>query len=635
MISIYLLNNSIKKYDHPVTAYQVISSISNNLSRNAIAVKINDKLADISTLINQDAKLEIITNKSKDGLHIIRHSTAHLLAYAVKSLYPEANIVTGPVIKDGFYYDFSFKRPFNINDIKNIEEHMREIVKKNEIITHRIVSRNEAIQYFNSINEKYKEKLIKLIPVNEKITLYSHGTFVDLCKGPHVNSMNKLKIFKITKVSGVFWQGNTNNEQLQRIYGTAWATQEDQNKYFDIILEKKKRDHRKIGRELNLFHVQDELPGMIFWHPNGWILWRQIETYIRSKLFNSGYVEIKTPIIMNKSLWKSSGHWDNYKENMFTTSSEKNDYAIKPMNCPGHVQIFNNTLRSYRDLPLRYSEFGSCHRNEPSGSLHGLMRVREFVQDDAHIFCMPKQLISESISFNSLVMNVYKDFGFNDIDIKLSLCPKIRFGSDEIWKKAETELREALIACNLKWEELPGEGAFYGPKVEYHIKDAIGRLWQCGTLQLDMILPEKLCAEYIDSDGSKKNPIMLHRAILGSMERFIGILIEHYSGSMPVWLSPIQAIVLNISDKHISYSRRITNVLIKEGFRVGIDLRNEKINYKIRKYLCQKIPYLLIIGDIECNTQTISVRMRGTSNSVKMEFNEFVNNLKKDIILLR
>ncbi|AME24977.1 MULTISPECIES: threonine--tRNA ligase [Burkholderiaceae] len=631
MVSIRLPDGSVRQYDHPVTVAEVAASIGAGLAKAALGGKLDGELVDTSTLIERDASLSIVTDKDADGLDIIRHSTAHLLAYAVKDLYPEAQVTIGPVIENGFYYDFAYSRPFTPEDLEKIEKRMAEIAKKDEPVSRRVVTRGEAVDYFKSIGEKYKAEIIESIPSTDDIKLYSHGGFTDLCRGPHVPSTGKLKVFKLMKVAGAYWRGDSKNEQLQRIYGTAWTRKEDQEAYLHMLEEAEKRDHRKLAKQLDLFHLQEEAPGMVFWHPKGWAIWQQVEQYIRRRLNEVGYLEIKTPMIMDRSLWEASGHWQNYRENMFTTESEKRDYAIKPMNCPGHVQVFNHGLRSYRDLPLRYAEFGSCHRNEASGALHGLMRVRGFVQDDAHIFCTEDQFIEESIAFNTLAMSIYKDFGFDHIDIKLSLRPDARAGTDETWDRAEQGLRDALTACGLTWEELPGEGAFYGPKIEYHIKDALGRSWQCGTLQLDMVLPERLGAEYVAEDNSRKRPVMLHRAIVGSMERFLGILIEHHAGAMPSWLAPVQAVVLNIAESQADYAQELTQSLQKQGLRVESDLRNEKISYKIREHTMQKVPYLLVVGDKERDAHTVAVRARGGIDAGVMPVDAFLERLQQDV----
>ncbi len=631
MISIHLPDGSTRQFADPVTLAQVAESIGAGLAKAALAGKVDGKLVDMSTLIDHETSLSIITGKDAEGLDTLRHSTAHLLAYAVKELYPEAQVTIGPVIEDGFYYDFAYSRPFTPEDLEKIEKRMQEIARRDEPVSHQVVSRDEAIQYFNNLGEHYKAEIIESIPSEDKIKLYSHGSFVDLCRGPHVPSTGKLKVFKLMKVAGAYWRGDARNQQLQRIYGTAWATKEDLDAYLYRLEEAEKRDHRKLAKQLDLFHVEETAPGMVFWHPKGWALWQEVEQYMRRRLTAGGYKEIRTPQVVDRALWERSGHWENYQEHMFTTESEKRDYAIKPMSCPGHVQIFNHSLHSYRDLPLRLSEFGSCHRNEASGALHGLMRVRGFVQDDAHIFCTEEQVIAESIAFNALAMSVYKDFGFTDINIKLSLRPAQRAGSDEVWDKAEQGLREALSACNVNWQELPGEGAFYGPKVEYHIKDALGRSWQCGTLQLDFVLPERLNAEYVAESNERLRPVMLHRAILGSLERFIGILLENYAGALPVWLAPTQVVVANIAQRQSEYVDLIVQQLKQQGIRVEADLRNEKINYKIRDHAKQKIPYLLIVGEQERANQTIAVRQRGGTDLGAMTVDAFLERLKEEM----
>ncbi|HNE17935.1 MAG TPA: threonine--tRNA ligase, partial [Rhodocyclaceae bacterium] len=594
MPNITLPDGSVRSFDQPVTIAQVAASIGAGLARAALAGKVDGRLVDTSFLIDRDVQLAIVTDKDADGLELIRHSTAHLLAYAVKALFPDAQVTIGPVIENGFYYDFSYTRAFTPEDLAKIEARMLELAKKDIPVERSVLPRDEAVAYFKSIGEHYKAEIIASIPANEDVSLYKEGDFTDLCRGPHVPSTGKLKVFKLMKVAGAYWRGDSRNEMLQRIYGTAWAKKEDQDAYLHMLEEAEKRDHRRLGRQLDLFHLQDEAPGMVFWHPHGWTLWQQVEQYMRSVLNEAGYQEVKTPLVMDRALWEKSGHWDNYRDNMFTTESEKRDYAIKPMNCPGHVQIYNHGLHSYRDLPLRLAEFGSCHRNEPSGALHGLMRVRGFVQDDAHIFCTEEQIVSEVTAFNELLTRVYRDFGFTDVAVKLSLRPEKRAGTDAIWDKAETGLRQALAASGHSWEELPGEGAFYGPKIEYHIKDALGRSWQCGTMQLDFVLPERLGAEYVAEDNARYRPVMLHRAILGSLERFIGILIENHAGALPLWLSPVQAVVMNISEAQADYVTEVVNRLRSRGFRVEADLRNEKITYKIREHSVRKLPYLLV-----------------------------------------
>ncbi|WP_338860980.1 threonine--tRNA ligase [Mycetohabitans rhizoxinica] len=634
MISVRLPDGSIRQYDHPVTVAEVAASIGPGLAKAALGGKIDGELVDTSAVIQRDANVSIVTDKDPEGLEIIRHSTAHLLAYAVKELFPQAQVTIGPVVDNGFYYDFAYHRAFTPEDLQSIEQRMHELAKKDEPVSRRVVSRDEAVDYFKRIGERYKAEIIESIPQGEQIKLYSHGGFTDLCRGPHVPSTGKLKVFKLMKLAGAYWRGDSHNEQLQRIYGTAWARKEEQDAYLHMLEEAEKRDHRKLGKQLDLFHLQEEAPGLVFWHPKGWALWQQVEQYLRRRLGEAGYLEVKTPMIMDRSLWERSGHWQNYRENMFTTESEKRDYAIKPMNCPGHVQVFNHSLHSYRDLPLRFAEFGSCHRNEASGALHGLMRVRGFVQDDAHIFCTEDQVIAESIAFNSLAMSVYKDFGFEQIDIKLALRPQQRAGTDETWDRAEQGLREALAACGLQWQELDGEGAFYGPKVEYHIKDALGRSWQCGTLQLDFVLPERLGAEYVAEDNSRRRPVMLHRAIVGSMERFLGILIEHHAGAMPLWLAPSQVVVMNIAESSADYANIVAQSLKKQGFRAAADLRNEKISYKIREHALEKVPYLAVVGDKERDAQTVAVRARGGVDLGVMPVEAFLERLHNEVRVL-
>ncbi|NUA25541.1 threonine--tRNA ligase [Cupriavidus basilensis] len=631
MIAITLPDGSRREFPGPVTVAEVAQSIGSGLAKAALAGKVDGQMVDTSFLIERDAALAIVTDKDADGVDVIRHSTAHLLAYAVKLLYPEAQVTIGPVIENGFYYDFAYKRPFTPEDLVAIEKKMAELAKKDEKVTREVWSRDEAVKLFESMGEKYKAEIIASIPQDQEIGLYREGEFVDLCRGPHVPSTGKLKVFKLMKVAGAYWRGDAKNEMLQRIYGTAWAKKEDQEAYLHMLEEAEKRDHRKLGKLLDLFHLQEEAPGMVFWHPKGWQVWQAVEQYMRGRLTQAGYEEVRTPQVMDRSLWEKSGHWQNYKENMFVTESEKRDYAIKPMNCPGHVQIFNHGLRSYRDLPLRLAEFGACHRNEPSGALHGLMRVRGFVQDDAHIFCTEEQIVAEAKAFNELAFSVYDDFGFKDIAVKLSLRPDQRAGSDEVWDHAEEGLRLALRACGVEWEELPGEGAFYGPKVEYHIKDAIGRSWQCGTLQLDLVLPERLDAEYVSEDNSRKRPVMLHRAILGSFERFLGILLENHAGALPAWLAPEQVLVLNIADSQAEYAENVVQLLQKQGFRAKADLRNEKITYKIREHSLQKIPYLLVVGDKERDASQVAVRARGNVDLGVMSVSAFVERLQQDV----
>ncbi|GGP23299.1 threonine--tRNA ligase [Silvimonas iriomotensis] len=632
MISITLPDGSKRQFDAPVSVAGVAGSIGAGLARAALAGKVDGKLVDTSFVIDHDVNLAIVTDKDADGLEVIRHSTAHLLAYAVKTLFPEAQVTIGPVIEDGFYYDFSYSRPFTPEDLAAIEKKMAELAKQDIPVERYELSRDDAVAYFNGIGEKYKAEIIQSIPSNEALSLYREGDFTDLCRGPHVPSTGKLKVFKLMKVAGAYWRGDSKNEMLTRVYGTAWAKKEDLEAYLHRLEEAEKRDHRKIGKALDLFHMQEEAPGMVFWHPKGWQLWQSVEQYMRRRLIKAGYQEVRTPQVMDRVLWERSGHWENYQENMFITESEKRTYAVKPMNCPGHVQIFNSDLRSYRDLPLRLAEFGACHRNEPSGSLHGLMRVRGFTQDDAHIFCTEGQYIEEAKSFHALAMSVYEDMGFNDVSIKLALRPEKRAGSEEGWDKAEQGMREALRACGVEWEELPGEGAFYGPKIEYHIKDAIGRSWQCGTLQLDFVLPERLGPEYVAEDNSRQKPIMLHRAIVGSMERFLGILIENFAGSFPLWLAPTQLVVMNISEHQANYAAEVTQKLTQAGLRVQADLRNEKITYKIREHSLQRLPYQLIVGDKEKEAGLVAVRSRSGEDLGQMTVEALVERLKTELL---
>lgn len=611
MPDIRLPDGSIRSFDKPVTVHEVAASIGTGLARAALAGRVDGQLVDTSYLIAANVDLAIITDKDADGLSIIRHSAAHLLAYAVKELFPEAQVTIGPEIENGFYYDFAYKRPFTPEDLVAIEKKMTELAKKDIPVERYELSRDEAVAYFKGIGEAYKAEIIESIPADQVLSLYREGGFTDLCRGPHVPSTGKLKVFKLMKVAGAYWRGDSNNEMLQRIYGTAWTKKEDLEQYLFMLEEAEKRDHRKLGRQLDLFHLQDEAPGMVFWHPKGWALWQTIEQYMRKTLSDAGYQEIRTPMVMDRVLWEKSGHWENYREGMFTTESEKRDYAVKPMNCPGHVQVFNQGLRSYRDLPMRLAEFGACHRNEPSGALHGIMRVRGFVQDDAHIFCTEDQIIEEARAFNELTMAVYRRFGFDKVAVKLSLRPEKYAGTLESWERAENGLREALRACDIEWEELPGEGAFYGPKIEYHIKDALGRSWQCGTLQLDYVLPERLGAEYVTEENGRARPVMLHRAILGSLERFIGILIENHAGIFPLWLAPVQMVVMNITSAQADYASDVAANLRKLGYKVDLDLRNEKIGYKIREHSLQKLPFQVVIGDKEKEGGLVAVRARG------------------------
>ena len=630
MPQITLPDGSIKSFDHPVSVMEVAQSIGSGLAKATIAGKVNGRLVDASDLIAEDAALNIITAKDQEGVEIIRHSCAHLVGHAVKQLYPDVQMVIGPVIEGGFYYDVFSDKPFTPEDMEAIEARMHQLIDQDYDVIKKMTPRAETIKTFTERGETYKLRLIDDMPNETEMGLYFHQEYVDMCRGPHVPNTRFLKAFKLTKLSGAYWRGDSKNEQLQRIYGTAWADKKQLKEYIQRIEEAEKRDHRKLGKQLDLFHMQDEAPGMAFWHPKGWALWQVIEQHMRTELNAAGYKEIRTPLVMDKILWEKSGHWENYKENMFITESEKRDYAVKPMNCPGHVQVFNQGLRSYRDLPLRLAEFGSCHRNEPSGALHGLMRVRGFVQDDAHIFCTEDQIDSEAQAFNRLVMKVYKQFEFNDVSVKLSLRPEKRAGSDETWDKAEEGLRNALRACDVEWEELPGEGAFYGPKVEYHIKDALGRSWQCGTIQLDFVLPERLGAEYVTVDNGRARPVMLHRAILGSLERFIGILIEHHAGAFPLWLAPVQLVIMNITSDQAEYCSNIATQFTQAGFRVETDLRNEKIGFKIREHSAQRIPYQLVIGDKEKQAGKVAIRRRGEDLG-QMTVAEFIAYMQQEI----
>ena len=628
MVSIRLPDGSQRQFEQAVTVAQVAASIGAGLAKAALAGKVDGRVVDTSYLIDHDVDLSIVTDKDADGLDVIRHSTAHLLAYAVKELFPEAQVTIGPVIDNGFYYDFSYKRPFTPEDLAAIEKKMTELAKKDEPVSRQVMPRDQAVAYFTGIGEAYKAEIIASIPADQEVSLYTEGSFTDLCRGPHVPSTGKLKVFKLMKLAGAYWRGDSKNEMLQRVYGTAWAKKEDLENYLHVLEEAEKRDHRKLGKALDLFHMQEEAPGLVFWHPKGWAIWQQVEQYMRGVYRDSGYQEVKGPQILDRSLWEKTGHWDNYRDNMFVTESENRAYALKPMNCPGHVQIFKSDLRSYRDLPLRYGEFGQCHRNEPSGALHGIMRVRGFTQDDGHAFCTEDQIQSEVIDFHRQAMKVYTDFGFSDIQVKLALRPDSRVGSDEIWDKSEESLRTALRSCGVSWTELPGEGAFYGPKIEYHLHDSIGRAWQVGTMQVDWNTAERLGGTYIGEDSSKKTPVMLHRAIVGSLERFIGILIESYAGALPLWLAPMQVSVLNISEGQADYAREVTQNLQKQGFRVQVDLRNEKITYKIREHSVQKVPYIVVIGDKERDAGTVAVRARGNVDLGVMPLDELVQRLQ-------
>jgi len=631
MPNITLPDGSVRSFKDAISVADIALDIGEGLARAAIGGKVEGLLVDLSFVIERDVNLSIITSKNAEGLDIIRHSTAHLLAHAVKELFPDAQVTIGPVIDNGFYYDFSYKRSFTPEDLVVIEKKMLDIVKQDLPVIKATMSRSDAINFFKKQGEKYKAEIIQSIPNDEDLTVYTQGTFSDLCRGPHVPSTGKLKVFKLMKVAGAYWRGDSNNEMLQRIYGTAWASKEELNEYLHKIEEAEKRDHRKLGKQLNLFHMQDSSPGMVFWHPKGWSLWLEIENFLRQMFKDYDYQEIKTPAVLDKSLWESSGHWENYHENMFTTASENRDYAVKPMNCPGHVQVFNNNLHSYRDLPLRLAEFGSCHRNEPSGALHGLMRVRGFTQDDAHIFCTEEQIKQEVKVFNEMLFKVYHAFGFTDISIMLSTRPEKRVGSDEVWDKAEESLEFALKETGLDYVVQEGEGAFYGPKIEYILKDSLDRIWQCGTIQLDFNLPSRLGAEYVAEDNSRKVPVMLHRAIVGSMERFIGILIEHYGGSMPVWLAPIQVVFINIADAHKEYTLELVDLFRKKGIRCDSDLRNEKITYKIREHSIQRTPYIIVLGDREVNARQVAVRTQKGEDLGAMSIDEFLTHLSKDI----
>jgi threonyl-tRNA synthetase len=630
MPDIRLPDGSVKSFSGPVTVADVAKSIGPGLARAALAGRVNGKLVDASHRIERDAEVSIVTDRDKEGVELIRHSTAHLLAYAVKELFPEAQVTIGPVIEDGFYYDFAYKRPFTPEDLASIEKRMSELAAKDLPVTREVWQRDKAVAFFKSIGEHYKAEIISAIPAGEEVSLYREGDFIDLCRGPHVPSTGKLKVFKLMKVAGAYWRGDSKNEMLQRVYGTAWAKKEEQDAYLRMLEESEKRDHRKLGAQLDLFHLQEESPGMVFWHPNGWALWQQVEQYMRRVYRDNGYLEVRCPQVLDRSLWEKSGHWQNYKENMFITESEKRDYAIKPMNCPGHIQIYNKGLRSYRELPLRYGEFGVCTRNEPSGALHGIMRVRAFTQDDGHIFCTENQIEPEVIAFTALLKRVYADFGFTDILYKLATRPAKRVGSDEVWDRAEKALRSALEKGGIAFELLPGEGAFYGPKIEYHLKDSIGRSWQCGTMQVDFSMPALLGAEYVAEDNTRRTPVMLHRAVLGSMERFVGILIEHYAGAMPLWLAPVQAVVLNISEGQGAYAEAVAVRLKSAGYRVQADLRNEKISYKIREHSLQKLPYQLVVGEKEKAAEKVAVRTRAGEDLGQMGLTEFIARLESE-----
>ncbi|MBM3342867.1 MAG: threonine--tRNA ligase [Betaproteobacteria bacterium] len=630
MVNVKLPDGSVRAFEQAVTIAEVAASIGPGLAKAALAGRVDGQLRDTSFRIERDAELAIITDKDAAGLEILRHSSAHLLAHAVKELFSDAQVTIGPVIDDGFYYDFSYKRPFTPEDLAAIEKRMSEIAKRDIKVERRLMPRDEAVKFFSGMGETYKAEIIASIPANEDISLYQQDNFIDLCRGPHVPTTGKLRVFKLLKVAGAYWRGDSKNEMLTRVYGTAWAKKEDQDAYLHRLEEAEKRDHRKLGRQLDWFHLQDEAPGMVFWHPNGWTVWQIIEQYMRGLLNDNGYREVRTPMVMDRVLWEKSGHWENYRENMFTTESEKRDYAVKPMNCPGHVQIFNQGVKSYRELPLRLAEFGSCHRNEPSGALHGIMRVRGFVQDDAHIFCTEEQIQDEAVRFIDLLRSVYADFGFNEIEVKLSTRPLKRIGADEVWDRAEAALKASLDARQLKWDLNPGEGAFYGPKIEFSLRDSLNRVWQCGTLQLDFALPGRLGAEYVAESNARQTPVMLHRAILGSLERFIGILIEHYAGAMPVWLAPVQVAVSSITEHQAEYAKNVENTLKAAGVRAVSDLRNEKISYKIREHSLQKLPYQLVVGDKEVAARQVAVRTRKGEDLGQMPLADFITRLQRD-----
>ncbi|MGB4359983.1 MAG: threonine--tRNA ligase [Rhodoferax sp.] len=631
MVQITLPDGSQRNYDAAVTVAEVAASIGAGLAKAALAGKVNGQVVDTSFVIDKDSSLAIITAKDADGLEVIRHSAAHLLAYAVKELFPAAQVTIGPVIENGFFYDFSFERPFTLDDLAVIEKRMTALAAKDEPIVRRVLPRDEAVAYFKGLGEHYKAEIIASIPAGEDVSLYREGAFEDLCRGPHVPSTGKLKHFKLMKVAGAYWRGDHKNEMLQRIYGTAWATKEDLQQHLTMLEEAEKRDHRKLGRELDLFHIDDHAPGLVFWHPKGWAIWQAVEQYMRQVYRDNGYQEVKGPQLLDKGLWEKTGHWDKYRDNMFTTESEKRDFALKPMNCPGHILIFKQGLKSYRDLPLRYGEFGQCHRNEATGGLHGIMRVRGFTQDDGHIFCTEDQILAECVAYTTLLQKVYADFGFKNIIYKIATRPEQRIGADDIWDKAEHALIESLRASGCEFELSPGEGAFYGPKVEYTLKDAIGRHWQCGTIQVDFSMPERLDADYVGEDSARHRPVMLHRAIVGSLERFIGILIEETAGALPTWLAPVQVKVLNITDAQAEYARDVVKTLQNQGFRVEADLRNEKITYKIREHSMQKVPYLIVIGDKEMASGAVAVRARGGQDLGVMSVAEFAQKLSADV----
>jgi threonyl-tRNA synthetase len=631
MITITLPDGSTRAFEAPPTVMEVAASIGAGLAKAALAGRLDGQLVDASTRIEHDAPLAIVTERDPEGLELIRHSTAHLLAYAVKELFPEAQVTIGPVIENGFYYDFAYKRPFTPEDLTAIEQRMVELARKDEKVERRVLPRDEAVAHFQSLGERYKAEIIGSIPAGEDVSLYREGGFEDLCRGPHVPSTGRLKHFKLMKVAGAYWRGDHRNEMLQRVYGTAWATKDDLQKYLTMLEEAEKRDHRRLGRELDFFHVDDHAPGVVFWHPKGWTIWQQVEQYMRQVYRDNGYHEVKGPQLLDRTLWEKTGHWDKYRENMFTTESEKRDYALKPMNCPGHILIFKQGIKSYRDLPLRYGEFGQCHRNEPTGGLHGIMRVRGFTQDDGHIFCTEDMILDECVAYTALLHRVYADFGFTDILYKVATRPEARIGSDEIWDKAEHALMESLRQSGVEFVIAPGDGAFYGPKIEYTLKDAIGRQWQCGTMQVDFSMAQRLDAEYVAEDGSRRHPVMLHRAIVGSLERFLGILIEQHAGAMPVWLAPVQVVLSSITDAQADYAAQVAKTLQKQGVRASLDLRNEKITYKIREHSLQKVPYILVVGDKEKANGTVAVRARGNQDLGAMSTEAFATRILDDI----
>jgi threonyl-tRNA synthetase len=628
VVKIKLPDGSVKEFPGPITVAEVAQSIGAGLAKAALAGKVNGKLVDTSYRIESDADLSIVTPKSPEGLDILRHSTSHLMAQAVQELFPGAQVTIGPVIENGFFYDFAYQRPFTPEDLSLIEKKMSEIVKRDLPVHRKEMPRDEAVKFFQSIGEKYKAEIIAAIPSNEPISLYGQGNWIDLCRGPHVPSTGKLKVFKLMRVAGAYWRGDSKNEMLQRIYGTAWASKEEQDAYLKMLEEAEKRDHRRLATQLDLFHMEEDAPGMVFWHPKGWVLWQQVEQYMRKVYRDSGYHEVRGPMVLPRSLWERTGHWENYRDNMFTTESEKRDYALKPMNCPGHILIYNKGVKSYRDLPLRYGEFGSCHRNEPSGALHGLMRIRGFTQDDGHIFCTEDQIQAECVAYTALVQKVYAHFGFKDIVYKVATRPEKRIGTDEAWDKAEAALMAAMRASGCEFQVSPGDGAFYGPKIEYSLKDAIGRLWQCGTMQVDYFLPQRLGAEYVAADNTRKTPVMLHRATIGSMERFMGVLIEHYGGAFPLWLAPEQVVVLNVSEHQADYAESVAASLRGAGFRARADLRNEKISYKIREHSLQKLPYQVVVGDKEKQASSVAVRTRSGEDLGAMALNVFIARLE-------